>query len=337
MNGRLYDPQLARMLSPDNFVQNPESTQNFNRYSYVLNNPLIYTDPDGELAFLAIVAIGAAVFGTTNLAIQASNGEIDNFWDGAKAFGAGAIAGAAITAGVTAGLGVPILGSVIKGAGIVYGGTTVLSAVSGFGEGVFTGDWSRLENTGKVFAGNFYLDGNRNLLGQLWQGVSRFSWELPQSTIGHGFSQISNTFGTIDRVDYLGGATFATREDRDSRWGISIGNHINISLWDEIVGTFQGRVLSDPLLMHEYGHTFDSQIFGLGYLFGVGVPSLLSANRATQVPGEPLGVTTHKFTKYEMRANRYAARYFAKYYSVDWDNTLWRNGTYETYYPRIRR
>jgi RHS repeat-associated protein len=49
MNGRMYDPLLGRMLSPDNNVQLPDFTQNLNRYSYCLNNPLIYTDPSGEL------------------------------------------------------------------------------------------------------------------------------------------------------------------------------------------------------------------------------------------------------------------------------------------------
>lgn len=48
MNGRLYDPVLGRMLSPDNFVQNATSSQGFNRYSYCNNNPLKYTDPSGE-------------------------------------------------------------------------------------------------------------------------------------------------------------------------------------------------------------------------------------------------------------------------------------------------
>ncbi len=48
MNGRMYDPMLGRFLSPDNYVQAPDYTQNFNRYSYVLNNPLKYTDPSGE-------------------------------------------------------------------------------------------------------------------------------------------------------------------------------------------------------------------------------------------------------------------------------------------------
>jgi RHS repeat-associated protein len=40
MDGRLYDYALARFLSPDNHVQEPGNSQNFNRYSYCLNNPL---------------------------------------------------------------------------------------------------------------------------------------------------------------------------------------------------------------------------------------------------------------------------------------------------------
>ena len=47
MNGRVYDPGLGRFLSADPFVQAPAETQNFNRYSYVLNNPLSLTDPSG--------------------------------------------------------------------------------------------------------------------------------------------------------------------------------------------------------------------------------------------------------------------------------------------------
>ena len=53
MNGRVYDPYLGRFLSPDAFVQAPENPQNYNRYSYCLNNPLKYTDPDGESWLLA--------------------------------------------------------------------------------------------------------------------------------------------------------------------------------------------------------------------------------------------------------------------------------------------
>ena len=59
MNARLYDPVLGRFLSPDPFVQMPDFTQNFNRYSYCLNNPLVYVDENGE-SFTAIL-VGAAI------------------------------------------------------------------------------------------------------------------------------------------------------------------------------------------------------------------------------------------------------------------------------------
>ena len=63
MNGRIYDPILAQFLSPDNYVQDPTSSQNFNRYAYCVNNPLKYIDPDGNLAWFVPVIIGAAIGG----------------------------------------------------------------------------------------------------------------------------------------------------------------------------------------------------------------------------------------------------------------------------------
>ncbi len=47
MNGRIYDPLLGRFFSADLIVQSPGSLQSFNRYSFVLNNPLTHTDPTG--------------------------------------------------------------------------------------------------------------------------------------------------------------------------------------------------------------------------------------------------------------------------------------------------
>ena len=47
MNGRVYDPMLGRFLSPDPIVQGLNNSQNFNRYSYALNNPLKFIDPSG--------------------------------------------------------------------------------------------------------------------------------------------------------------------------------------------------------------------------------------------------------------------------------------------------
>ena len=47
MNGRVYDPFVARFLSADAVVQDPTNGQSYNRYSYVFNNPTNMTDPTG--------------------------------------------------------------------------------------------------------------------------------------------------------------------------------------------------------------------------------------------------------------------------------------------------
>jgi RHS repeat-associated protein len=56
MNGRVYDPVLGRFLSPDPNIQSPNDLQTYNRYSYVLNNPLRYTDPTG---YFSIASVGS--------------------------------------------------------------------------------------------------------------------------------------------------------------------------------------------------------------------------------------------------------------------------------------
>jgi RHS repeat-associated protein len=47
MNGRIYDPALGRFMTADLLLQAPDNLQSYNRYSYVFNNPLMYTDPSG--------------------------------------------------------------------------------------------------------------------------------------------------------------------------------------------------------------------------------------------------------------------------------------------------
>jgi len=47
MNGRIYDANIGRFMQADPNIQSPGNFQNYNRYSYVLNNPLSLTDPSG--------------------------------------------------------------------------------------------------------------------------------------------------------------------------------------------------------------------------------------------------------------------------------------------------
>ena len=62
MNGRLYDPVVGRFLSPDPYIADPSFTQSYNRYSYVLNNPLKYNDPTGEFPWLAAGIFAAYMY-----------------------------------------------------------------------------------------------------------------------------------------------------------------------------------------------------------------------------------------------------------------------------------
>lgn len=88
MNGRVYDPILSMMLSPDNYIQNPDFSQNFNRYSYCFNNPLSYSDPSGEWVEWLLYGV---FNGVMNLVSNMS--EIDDFGEGLLAFAAGMIQG----------------------------------------------------------------------------------------------------------------------------------------------------------------------------------------------------------------------------------------------------
>ncbi len=47
-NARYYDAALGRFVSADTIVPEPDNPHALNRYSYVLGNPLKYTDPSGH-------------------------------------------------------------------------------------------------------------------------------------------------------------------------------------------------------------------------------------------------------------------------------------------------
>jgi RHS repeat-associated protein len=132
MNGRMYDPVLGRMLSPDNVVQNPYDAQNYNRYSYCLNNPLMYTDPSGELYLIDDLIVGGVGFAFGYVSYGITHGD----W-GWNAVGAGGIgAGVALLSYYTAGGFSLAAGGSLSGCATFAGNYAISSAVNSFMPGV---------------------------------------------------------------------------------------------------------------------------------------------------------------------------------------------------------
>ena len=253
MNGRMYDAGLCRFLSPDPYVQMPDYSQNFNRYSYALNNPLVYTDPSGEF-FLGTIFTGVVDFFETVFI----DGGIDP-WNTPENRG---------------------------------------EAWSDFDP---TAEWSKTNKAWKIDIGGFKTDPNRTFAGRGLQLFSRWTWELPQTALGKGYSHIRNMTGNVDDVSYYGGATLVNKNDNSrKRWGLTLGPYINSK-------NVKADPYIDPLFRHEYGHTLQSRLVGPLYLTHVGLPSLIGSGLVD------LGLNVHNREWYETQANRMSERYFRKH------------------------
>ena len=184
--------------------------------------------------------------------------------------------------------------------------------------------WSLTNKAWKIDMGLFQSDPNRTIMGRIWQIASRFLWEPFQTTIGNFYSHLMNWSGSVDRVDYFGGATFVTNENSNSNKGITIGNYVNIDIRETINDNFEKYALSSELYMHEYAHTLQSKIWGPGYLLMIGVPSLVGAGL------DVWGLHDHDREWYETNANIKAYKYISKFEPNSPLINYWHN----TNYPR---
>ena len=235
MNGRMYDPVLGRMLSPDNYVQDPFDIQNYNRYTYCLNNPLKYTDPSGEY-FLIDDLIAAAIGGVINLASNIISGNINGSFGecigkGLAAFGAGAIGGVgamypefggwlwggavvgatnawlsgADATGIVMGAGIGAISSIVGGAagswagqhigGFVVNGFNITSPVA---KGVVSGALSSMFSGGaSSFVGGYLMTGD---IDEAWEYALNGMWQsaVLGSAIGGVSAYASATKAKID-------------------------------------------------------------------------------------------------------------------------------------------
>ena len=126
MNGRVFDPVLGRFLSVDPYVGDPCDSQDYNRYSYLGNNPLGGTDPSGYFSLkdaAKIVAVVVAAVVTAGAALYAIGGA-SSFLGGmgmvaTASFGSGwAGLANAMIAGAAGGFGSGFAGSLLNGGSI---------------------------------------------------------------------------------------------------------------------------------------------------------------------------------------------------------------------------
>lgn len=183
MNGRLYDPVLGRFFSPDNYVQMPDNSQNFNRYTYCLNNPLKFTDPSGE--FLNLI-VGAAIGGVFNWILH--EGQFNA--KGLGYFFVGSVAGA-FSAGISSGVNVAMAGGNFwtGAAGLANGISS-----TGFLTGAASGACAGFAGSFLSAAGNSWIEGNGFGNG-LWNGFK-------SGGVGTLFGGISGGIsGGLDALD----------------------------------------------------------------------------------------------------------------------------------------
>ena len=82
LSSRFYSPELCRFISPDDIEYlDPESVNGLNLYCYCKNNPIMYTDPSGHLAFSVLLGIGIAVGAIIGGSVSVVSQGIENGWD----------------------------------------------------------------------------------------------------------------------------------------------------------------------------------------------------------------------------------------------------------------
>lgn len=206
MNGRLYDPIVRRFLQPDNFVQDPYNTQNYNRYSYVLNNPLKYTDINGEEYGLGTAVLIGAIIAATTYTITAMYADVPFTVKGLITSVAISVVSTAVTFGI---------GEAVGSIGNFY----LRASVQAVSHGTFQGGMTAAQG-GKFWSG-FAAGAISSLASSAWMGgnTTETSYQANNNLSGGKFVTevyshqgisgalgLNNTFGMIAFGTISGGA-----------------------------------------------------------------------------------------------------------------------------------
>ena len=195
---RYYDPEIGRFISPDSInYLDPQSINGLNLYAYCLNNPVMYTDPDGTfgiIASLLVAAIVGAVVGTVGTFV----GDIVNYavtgeweWSSWETYVGNAVGGAI---GGMIGLVNPYAGAVIGGTIGTFSGLVLEKAT-----GESTISWENIVIQTAISLGINAVTGNMSKYLKLpgitagshsWQQVFKSGFT---KTLKYGFSMSAKT------------------------------------------------------------------------------------------------------------------------------------------------
>lgn len=232
MNGRVYDPAIGRFVQSDPLVD--AGIQGLNRYSYVLNNPLSYTDPTGHLTWGEWARIGIGIGATIATAGAAG----------------GTFQGIALTAGQKAlvvGAGGALVGAAnsqsLKGA--AWGAVSAL-AFYGIGSYFEGANWAT--NGKDVFGTNLNYGGYAAKV--LSHGVAGGALQnLQGGRFGSGFAAagITQAFsGGIDLID-------------PSNPGFSIQRVVAAALLGGTVSDLTGDKFANGAVTAAFSHAFNQE------------------------------------------------------------------------------
>jgi RHS repeat-associated protein len=234
MNARLYSPVLGRFISADTIVPNPGNMQDFNRYAYVNNNPLLYIDPTGHW-------------------------KLKNFWKAVKPFVAIAAAFAfqqyELLPGIWGSIGAGAVGGAING-----GARGAL--IGAFAGGMFSGIHG-IEFSENIISDTFQRSMAHGFVGS---GMSALSG----GDIGTGFLSafVPGAFGT--RIGVIGGDDFACVFSRTVMAGAIGGVSAKVAggdFWDG----FQTGAFA-RLFNHEYKSAAEAEAGAVREAMGYDVP-----------------------------------------------------------------
>jgi len=242
-NARMYDPVIGRFISPDSIVPNPFDPQSLNRYSYCLNNPLIYVDPSGHY-YIPWEGIIGGIIGGISAGIQTDwdseavwigqnigfiAGELGSYvgsWYGGVFGGeiAASIVGGAVSGATSGGLNAAYYGgdignSMLSGAGYGAVGGAVFGAIN-YGYDGGWGDPSRIAVQGLAGGGLAELQG-----GEFKDGFTfAFSTAMAAWSYNKITSSVPRTKGPTKPAEYKLGKHGTIKIDPDR---VQFGNGNN--------------------------------------------------------------------------------------------------------------